>query len=76
MDTYYVLLECSNGHEQVLTFQGVERTWVEGFAGLVDGTSPLYQTPPGPGSTIGKCSHPGCGKQIKAMVLDRHPKAG
>jgi hypothetical protein len=50
-----VRAECSAGHIQEFTFIGMDRDFVEGLCGLMDGSSPMYKYPPGPESMIGKC---------------------
>jgi hypothetical protein len=64
-----VAIQCSNGHKQEMKIarrMGME--WAEGMAGLLDGTSPMYQhSPIGTDSVIGKCGI--CQAQLKATVL-------
>lgn len=44
------------------------RSYAEGLAGLLDGSSKMYLFPPGPGSVIGKCGI--CKAQIKCTVTE------
>lgn len=51
------LVRFPDASEQVLHFGAASfpREWVESYAQLLCGTSPLYVFPPGPNSPIGKC---------------------
>lgn len=63
-----VRVECSSGHEQTIKYdESFSLEWVETQCGLLDGTSPLYEYPPGPESVIGKCGI--CGKQVKCSIV-------
>lgn len=66
--TFTVTMTCGNGHVQQVVYSGVARAFVEGVAGLMDGTSPMYVHPPGPDSVIGKCGI--CRAWLKAKVED------
>lgn len=59
---------CKEGHQQVITYTGMQREFAESVAKLMDGSSPLYVFPPGPESSIGKCGI--CGAQLTSRVLD------
>ena len=54
-----ILARCDNGHEQHLLTPDYDRARAAQLAGLLDGTSPLYQAPPRmrpfPGSVVGRC---------------------
>ncbi len=64
---HQVKLVCENGHEQVIKVNGMTDDWVEMWAGLLDGTSPMFvHSPIGTDSVIGKCGI--CQKQLKATV--------
>jgi len=63
---YILVAICERAHEQRITFHGVPRELVETQAGLLDGTSPFYVSPPEPNSVIGKCGL--CGAQIHCHV--------
>jgi len=67
---FRVDIVCFAGHLQSITVEGMPREWVDGWAGLLDGTSPLYKFPPcdDPNSAIGKCSL--CGMQVQATVVE------
>jgi hypothetical protein len=56
---------CDSGHTQALR---VPDEGAEQFAAILDGKSPLYISPVGPLSAIGKCGV--CGKPFKATVRD------
>jgi hypothetical protein len=51
----------------------LNRDYVEGLAGLLDGTSPWFIHPPGPDSTIGKCAT--CGGQLESSIEERDVQA-
>jgi hypothetical protein len=59
---------CESGHRQSFTIENMSPEWVEMWAGLMDGTSPLYVHPPDEKSVIGKCGI--CGKPFKASVVN------
>ena len=64
-----LVASCPNGHNQHLDYKGIDRSFVDGQAGLLDGTSPFYvHSPIGTDSVIGKCGI--CKAQIKCSVLD------
>lgn len=62
---------CENGHTQTMTLQGYTREQAELFAGLLDGTSPAYQTRPcdDERSSIGRCGI--CGKPFKVEIVEQ-----
>ena len=65
--TYFqVTAACATGHSQTFRVYGMSREWVDGWAGLMDGTSPLYVSPPDEQSPIGKCGI--CGAKITCKV--------
>jgi hypothetical protein len=66
--TWVIKAECANGHAQEIKAQGegIDQAWAEMCAGLLDGSSPLYRSPPGPESVIGKCGI--CRAQIECTV--------
>lgn len=59
---------CKAGHQQIITYTGMQREFAESVAKLTDGSSPLYKFPPGPESSIGKCGI--CGAQLTSRVID------
>lgn len=67
MDRYVVEAECQNGHKQQITYEGLPLAWVEMQMGLLDGSSPLYKSPPGPDSVIGKCAQ--CGRPFTTRIV-------
>lgn len=71
MSHFLVRATCGKcGEKQGLRFEGTQftRQYVEQFAGLLDGTSPLYVYPPGTSSDIGKCGM--CGGRFTAEVTE------
>lgn len=70
MSEITVTATCAEGHSQALRVDGkLGLEWAKMWAGLMDGTSPLYIYPPiGTDSLIGKCGI--CGSQIKCSVED------
>jgi hypothetical protein len=64
--TWTMRAECESGHSQEITIGNVDRTWAEAWAGLMDGSSPLYLRKPGPESAIGKCGI--CHARIRCTV--------
>ena len=57
-----ILVRCDTGHEQHLLTPDYDQARAAQLAGLIDGTSPLYQAPPRthpfppfPGPVIGRC---------------------
>lgn len=65
-DDFVITALCDGGHRQTVHYCGMSRKFVEGVAGLLDGSSPMYQFPPGDDSVIGKCSK--CGAKIHCTV--------
>lgn|SRR5678815_2537693 len=66
---YGIAANCPNGHTQTLRLEGFTREYAEGYAGLLDGTSPWYvHSPIGTDSLIGKCAT--CKAQIKCEVTE------
>jgi len=56
-------------HAKILRIEhALGRELADLLAGLLDGTSPHYIHPPGPGSPIGKCGV--CGSKITATVKE------
>lgn len=57
LPAFRVTFRCTDGHAQEIVWYGSEEAWVRGWAGLVDGTSPLYVRPPSDShnSVIGRC---------------------
>jgi hypothetical protein len=49
-----------------MRFVGVDRRWAEIWAGLTDGSSELYRTPPGPECEWCKCGI--CGAKLTHSV--------
>ena len=47
--------------------QRMSRSELEQLAGLLDGTSAFYATPPGPESDIGRCEH--CGSRPVTITI-------
>jgi len=66
--TLTVHIVCEQGHEQDIKLQNVDRQFAEGFAGLIDGTSPMYVYPPDEKSSIGKCGI--CRSKVKATLVE------
>ena len=66
MEQWIISFECANGHKGDLKFVGVDRRWAEIFAGLTDGSSVLYQHPPGPDCPFCKCGI--CGATLTSSV--------
>lgn len=62
---------CPNGHSQTLLTHAMSQAEAESYAGLLDGTHPLYRYPPRdypvPDSMIGKCGM--CGAWITATIF-------
>lgn len=53
---YRVTIRCTENKDHAKILQmNLPLAMVEDFAGLMDGTSPMFIYPPGPGSPIGKC---------------------
>ncbi len=66
-----VIAKCAScSGESVLRFAQSQfaRSYVEHYAGLLDGTSPLYVLPPGPESPIGMCCV--CRGRIACTIVD------
>jgi hypothetical protein len=61
---------CDQGHTQDIYTPDMEIEEARAFAGLLDGTSPLYQCPPRshpiPGGTVGRCEI--CGGWITCVL--------
>ena len=61
---------CGNGHTQRIELRGYNRQYAEAIAGLMDGTSDLYQTKPRDnpiiGSPLGRCGI--CGSWVECSV--------
>jgi len=55
-------------HAKILEFKDMDEEQAKRFAGLLDGTSPAYIHPPGPGSPIGKCGL--CGGKIEVDIAE------
>ena len=70
---FLVTAKCENGHGwEVKVVGSLGRQWVEAWAGLMDGTSPLYVSSPiGTDSVIGKCGI--CRAQISCAVTEFIP---
>lgn len=67
MKQILVTVTCEAGHSQPLKLDSsFGEDYARSFAGLLDGSSPMYKFPPGPESVIGKCGI--CGKRVKATV--------
>ncbi len=68
MPLFKVTAHCRNGHRQEVVVEYSTREDAESFAGLLDGTHPLYVSRPAddPNSVIGSCGV--CGEKFKASV--------
>lgn len=55
-----LVCRCSAGHERVIRVRGMSLEWAKQWAGLMDGTSPLYVRPPTEDeqTAIGRCLMP------------------
>lgn len=78
MSDFRVTSVCENGHAQTVTFKDGDRLSAETWAGLTDGTSPFYLTPPNESSVIGKCAWskdgaPMCGARFKCSIEEIVP---
>lgn len=65
---YGVHLRCENGHEQHVILDVGDREEAVTFAGLLDGSSPLFVHKPGPESLMHRCGI--CRGSFKATVSD------
>ena len=63
-----ITLRCESGHEQILHAENMTAQMVRDYAGLIDGTSPMYVHPPRDGelTAIGRCLI--CKKPFTATV--------
>lgn len=68
--TYQANLKCEGGHEQTITYRGLERAFVEGCVGIMVGDPKYYAIDPTDSPYIGKCGHPGCGKKVSAEIVE------
>ncbi len=66
--TFQVEVRCEAGHTQTFRVVDMSREWVESWAGLMDGTSPMYVYPPTDFSPIGKCGI--CSRRLKTTVTE------
>jgi hypothetical protein len=71
MTALKIVARCESGHEQTIVCSGQTLHEVETFAGLLDGSSPLYVHPPGAESVIGKCGI--YGERIACTVTTEAP---
>ena len=66
-----ILVRCDTGHEQLLLTPIHDRARAAQLAGLLDGTSLFYATPPrthpSPGSIIGRCGR--CGGWLTCTLV-------
>lgn len=66
---FTLTLRCEGKHEQTLSLVGWTLEEARDFAGLLEGTSPLFVRPPrGTPSPIGKCAT--CGQPIEATLAE------
>jgi hypothetical protein len=63
---WVVIAKCEGGHSQEITTRRMSERWVRAWAGLMDGTSPLYGARLRPESLIGKCGI--CGSRIVCSI--------
>lgn len=75
-----VVARCEAGHVQEFRVRGMSLEWAQQWAGLMDGTSPLYVSAPGESeiTTIGRCSSLGpnnqtCRARIRCDVYTSAP---
>ena len=64
-------LACAAGHQQRIFLRGYTREMAIDFAGMLDGTSPMFVHPPrevdSAHTMIGKCTWEGCGAWFRAV---------
>jgi hypothetical protein len=62
-------LQCDNGHSQRIYLRGMTAEMANDYAGILDGTSPMYVTDPRVArqeTFIGHCQRPNCGALFRA----------
>jgi hypothetical protein len=77
MIEFRITLRCATQpekHAKIIRMEGLARDWVEAFAHILDGTSPMYIHKPGPDSPIGKCAT--CGGQLTSSIEEREIEDG
>ena len=69
---YTITAKCENGHFDQAEVDGDmgNIVWAKMYAGMIDGTSPIYLRPP-LGSVITKCGI--CSGKIKCTVMEAQP---
>ncbi len=66
MEQWIVTFTCANGHSEEVKLVGEDERYARIWAGLLDGSSELYQHPPGPDSPLCKCGI--CGATLTSSV--------